>query len=154
MHANETTLAAKYNITKYSVISSTQISSKAASCIEKLQNAPADGTPDLVVLTSKARTANKLISIAEIVKRESGRAGNKCFQYNVLSSELIEMERNPQAKTNDAKGAEAVEQGSDSEDGFQIMNTRPTTGKKKRLVPVMTTYLCATSVKELENAYG
>lgn len=154
MHVNEATLAEKCNITKYSVISSTQISSKATSSIERLQNVPDDGKPALIVLTSKARTASKLVSIAEIVKRELLKAGIKCFQYNALSSEMIEIERDQKPKASGTKKAEASDDGSDSEGAFQTLGAEPKTGKKKRLVPVMTVYLCACSVKELKNAYG
>jgi hypothetical protein len=154
MAIDESALAQNYNLITLSVTSSTQISNRAVAVIEKLQATSNDDRPDLLVLRSKARTVSKLISIVEIAKRELAKTGHKCFQYNALSSEMIEIERNPKQGANGSKDGAADANESESDDAFETMGTGPKTGTKKRLVPVMTTYLCATSVKELNNAYG
>jgi hypothetical protein len=154
MHIDETTLSQKYNLVKFNVISSTQISSRTAAIIAKLEVNENDGKPTLVALSTKARTATKLISIVEIAKRELAAKGRKCFQYNALSSEMIEMERNSKSGTTGAKQSATKEGGSESEDAFEAMGAPRESGTKKRLIPVMTTYLCAASVKELKNVYG
>ena len=154
MQANEEALAEKYDLIKLSVISSSAISNRTTKIIEKLQNANVDGKPNLIVLTSTARTASKLVSVVEIAKRELAKTGKKCFQYNALSSQMTEIERNGNQGANGSKAVEGGEDGSESEDAFQTMGAQPKVGKKKRLVPVMTIYLCANSVKELKNAYG
>ena len=154
MHLDETLLSQKYNLVKFNVISSTQISSRTAAIIAKLEADQNDGKPTLVALSAKARTATKLISIVEIAKRELAAKGHKCFQYHGLSSEMIDMERDSKSGANGATQSATHEGGSEAEDAFESMGAPRETGTKKRLIPVMTTYLCATSVKELKNAYG
>ena len=154
MHATEEVLAEKYNLVKLNVISSTAISTRTAAVIAKLQDTHGDGKPNLIVLTSRARTASKLVSIGEIANRELAKTGKKCYQYNALSSQMTEIERNDNHGANGSKAVEDDQDASESEDAFETMGVQPKTGKKKRLVPIMTTYLCASSVKELKNAYG
>ena len=154
MAIDESALAQKYNVITLSVTSSTQISSRAVAVIEKLQSTSNGDKPDVFVLQSKARTASKLISIVEIAKRELAKKGHKCFQYNALSSEMIEIEREPKRGANESKDGAAGPNESESDDAFETMGAEPKTGTKKRLIPALTTYLCATSVKELKNAYG
>ncbi len=151
---DESALAQKYNLITLSVNSSTQISNRAVAVIEKLQATSNNAKPDLFILKSKARTANKLITIIEIAKRELAKAGHKCFQYNALSSEMIEIERDPKRAANGAKDGAPDANESESDDAFETMGAEPEAGTKKRLVPVMITYLCAASVKELKSAYG
>ena len=154
MHIDEATLSQKYNLVKYNIISSTHISSRTAAIIAKLEANENDGKPTLVALSAKARTGSKLISIVEIAKRELAAKGHYCFQYNALSSETIEVKLNPKSDTNRAKQQATNEDGSEVEDAFETMGSSRETGAKKRLIPIMTTYLCAASVKELKNAYG
>ena len=154
MHATEEALAERYNLIKLSVISSTAISTRTTAVIEKLQGTNGDGKPNLIILTSKARTASKLVSIVEIAKRELAKTGKKCIQYNALSSQMTEIERNDNHGANGSKAVEDDQDASESEDAFETMGAQPKTGKKTRLVPIMTIYLCASSVKELKNAYG
>ena len=152
MQVDRTILAAKYNITELSVISSTQISSRTRNVLEKLQATPVDGKPNLVILTTKARTASKLISIVEIAKRDLVAKGLKCFQYNALSSEMIELPRDHRQDSHGTKQKAGNE--SESEDAFETMGAEPKSGTKQRLVPVVTTYLSLISVRELKTAYG
>lgn len=152
MQVDEAALSQKYNIVKLSVIGSTQISNRVTAVIAQLEATNANGKPALVCLTSKARTASKLISIVEIAKRDLAAKGINCFQYNALSSELIEIEREPKKAVNGARQTSTKENESDSDDAFQTMGALQS-GVKKRNIPVMTTYLSASSVKELKNAY-
>jgi hypothetical protein len=154
MHVTEEDLAEKYNLVKLNVISSTAISNRITAVIESLQKTTGDGKPNLIILTSKARTASKLVSIVEIAKRELAETGKKCFQYNALSSQMTEIERNDIHGANGSTAVEDDQDASESEDAFETAGAAPQTGKKKRLVPILTTYLCANSVKELKNACG
>ena len=155
MHVDETLLSQKYELVKLSVNNGTQLSNRTAAVIARLESASTHGKPVMVVLTAKARVANKLISVVEIAKRELNAEGVKCFQYNALTSEMIEIERNPKKTTNgDGPNVVQPDAESDSEDAFETMEARESTIMKKRLVPIMTTYLCNTPVKELKNAYG
>ena len=155
MQADETLLTQKYNLVKLNVISSTQISNRTSAVAAKLGTASVEGKPVIVVLSAKSKAANKLVSIVEIAKRELAAQGTNCFQYNVLTSEMTEIKRNARESSDVAtEDAARPINGSDSEAAFETMGTRDEIGSTKRLVPVITTYLCTTSVKELRTAYG
>lgn len=148
-----TTLSPEYNLIKLSVIGSTQISSRTATIVAKLSSDTTSDKPVIVALKAKSREANKLISIVEIAKRELATLGTKCFQYNGLTSQLTEIERQPEGR----QGSNEVTTEGDpdeSDDAFQTMGAQYNAGPKKRLVPMMTTYLSNISVKELKFAYG
>lgn len=154
MSVDETALEQKHELVRFSVISSTRISSKTASVIDKLQTASDDGKPNLVILKSKAHTASKLVSVVEIAKRELAKSGHKCFQYNALSSEMVQVKRRAKSAAHSVPESKAHAEQSESDEAFETMAAEPQTGTKERRVPVMITYLCASSVKELKTAHG
>ncbi|KAK5171351.1 uncharacterized protein LTR77_004495 [Saxophila tyrrhenica] len=149
---SEKLLSDKYELVKLSVHSSTQISSRTAAVTAKLATAPAQGSkPVVVALTAKAQAANKVISIVEIAKRELVAKGVAVYQYNALGSEMTEIPRDG------VKGSEGVEEDEASEGeeaAFETMRQRDVGDTKKRLIPVMTTYLSSTAIKELRTAHG
>jgi len=159
MAVDEKTLAEHHEIIHISCQSNTQISAKATKIISAL-SAPKDTTtesttqkPALLILVAQSRWANKLISIVEIAKRDLEAKGIKVFQYNALSSEIVEIERKPRPKGLGA--APAAEDGDASEDeAFQTMGAGEEGGMKKRAVPVMTAYLTTQSVKALRTEFG
>lgn len=162
MAVDEKTLAEHHEIIHISCQSNTQISAKATKIISALspsKDAPTEPTtaqkPPLVILTAHSRWANKLISIVEIAKRDLEAKGVKVFQYNALSSEIVEVERKPRPKGLSAAPA-AAEDGDASEDeAFQTMGAGGEEGGvKKRAVPVMTTYLTTQAVKALRVEFG
>ena len=154
MPFDESVLLQQYDVVKLNVFGSTQISKRAAAVIGELEASPNNDKSVIIVLTARAKAASKLISIVEIAKRELIAKDKLCFQYNALTSEMTEIERKPKTATNGAAPNISFEDESDSEEAFETMGARNETGAKKRLVPVMTTYLCATSVKELKSEYG
>lgn len=145
MAVDEDALATKYNVTKLSVASGTQVSSRVSAIVAKLgSSSQTDSKPTILCLTAKAKAANKLISVVEIGKRELATKGIKCFQYNVLSSQMIEIDRQP-SKAGD---------GDEDEAAFETMDGATTVGtKKKRNVPVLTIYLASRSIEELKIEY-
>ena len=160
MTLDEGSLQGKYDLVKLSVLTSTQISSRTSAVVAKfspsgdgIENSdPAtthagnnNGKPVIVALTAKANATNKLTSIVEIAKRDLVSKKIKCFQYNALSSEMVEIERKSKKRGDDE---------SDSDDAFETMGAVPLSEKKKRSMPVMTVYLATTSVRELKMAYG
>ena len=161
MAIDEKTLAEHHETIHISCQSNTQISAKATKIISAL-SAPKEDTitenpttkkPALIILVAQSRWANKLISIVEIAKRDLEAKGIKVFQYNALSSEIVEVERKPRPKGVGA--APAAEDGDASEDeAFQTMGAGEEVGVKKRAVPVMTTYLTTQSVKALRTEFG
>jgi hypothetical protein len=159
MAVDEKTLAEHHEIIHISCQSNTQIFAKATKIISALsaaKDATTENTnkkPALVILVAQSRWANKLISIVEIAKRDLETKGVKVFQYNALSSEIVEVERKPRPKGVGA--APAAEEGDASEDeAFQTMGAGEEGGVKKRAVPVMTTYLTTQSVKALRTELG
>jgi hypothetical protein len=157
MAVDDKTLAEHHEIIHISCQSNTQISPKATKIISALSTTESTTTkkPALIILTAHSRWANKLISIVEIAKRDLEARGVKVFQYNALSSEIVEVERKPRPKGVGAAPT-APEDGDASEDeAFQIMGAGGEEGGvKKRSVPVMTTYLTTQAVKALRVEFG
>lgn len=149
MAFDEKSLSEKYATTSLAIQSNTQISSRATAVITALSpavNPQTDITkPPLVVLRAQSRWSSKLISVAEIAKRDLQAKGVKVFQYSALSSEIVEIERK-------SKPDGAAELSDD--EAFQTMGAHELSDRKKRAVPVLTVYLAAQSVKGLKGAFG
>lgn len=148
-------LLAKHELVKLSVRSSTQISSRTAAIRSRLtaEHQPSE-KPVVVSLTARAAVASKLISIVEIAKRDLVSKGVKIYQYNALTSEMLDIAREPKKKATGSDGP--VKEGAendDSDDAFETMGA-PTDATKRRDAPVMTIYLSTMPVKELKAAYG
>ena len=146
MAAEDNELLQGHELVKLQVASGTQLSTRAADVVKNLSK----DTPAVVSLSTKCRNANKLISIVEIAKRELKSKDIKVFQYNALSSETIEVERKP------SNGGYAVGNAAehDSDDAFETMGAKSVEGSKRRVLPVMTTYLSVTPVEELRRRHG
>ena len=145
----------EFNLIKLNVASGTQITTRAANVIETINKSSSAEKPTVVSLSTRSRNANKLISIVEIAKRDLIAKGVKIYQYNALSSEMVELERKPKQ----ANGADAQKDGGDeredaSDDAFETMGEKALDGPKKRRIPVMTTYLSTSSIKELKTKFG
>lgn len=156
MTADDTLSPQKYELVKLSVASGTQIATRAADVVKNLRQASATGKPVVVSLSTRSRNANKLISIVEIAKRELKAQDVHVFQYNALSSEMIQIERQPKQCDGSAHaGADKIGEKSDgSGDAFETMGAETLEGTKQRLIPVMTTYLSTASIKELKAKLG
>lgn len=144
MALEELKLSTGQDLINLNIASGTQISTRTADIVRNLKASPAK----IVRLSTKSRNAGKLISIVEIAKRELKAQGVEVFQYNALSSETVEVERK---KAGVADGARDV---SDDDDAFETMGAKELQGMKKRVVPVMTTYLSTESVAELKARFG
>lgn len=146
---NDTTLSQTHSPVKFSIHTSTQISRRTSAVLSNLQQPSSENNnkPPIIILTAKANATNKLVSIVEIAKRELAARNLKCFQYNALSSEVVEVPRRK------GKGGEG-DGGSESEEAFEVMGERELGEMKKRSVPVLTVYLARESVRELKAAYG
>lgn len=137
--------------------------------------APANEKARVVMFRAKAQCASKMISIAEIAKREVGKEGGKWFQYSAVGPVMVERKgegkaaavrrgkeggserRDGLARRGGEDGAE--DEGSEDEStAFETMKTpfeRANEGKAKmRAVPVMTIYLSRVRVDGLRKAYG
>ncbi|KAM3072389.1 hypothetical protein ACMFMG_009193 [Clarireedia jacksonii] len=84
-------LSSTHQITTMNIISSSHIQKKVTRILDTLSTFSfSDPKPHVVLLQAKAPVACKLITIAEIAKRELARNGAKWFQYNVVGSILVE----------------------------------------------------------------
>lgn len=124
----------------------------------------------LVVLHAKAKVAVKLITIAEIVKREIGEKGGKWFQYNSIGTFMEEVpanlpnvrDRRSAANDNHKPGTNITEEAEAEEEeegeAFETMKTpfeRAIEGTPKvKAVPVITVYLSRVRVESLKKQYG
>ncbi|KAI0885696.1 uncharacterized protein GGS22DRAFT_161643 [Annulohypoxylon maeteangense] len=141
----------KYDVRTHSIISSSKIQKKVTAILQHLAS-PATKTT-VSILRSKASDAGKLVSIAEIAKRElREQAGNECvwFQYVAIGEELKEIPRD--------EGNTIIEETRLGNDDFEVMKTpfeRAIEGQPRlRGVPVISLFLCRVSIEELKKRYG
>ncbi|RKF63251.1 hypothetical protein OnM2_026054 [Erysiphe neolycopersici] len=150
-------LSETYDVTSLSINSGSKIHTKVTQALKILSNYPAvTGTKDsLVLLVAKPNACCKMISIAEIVKREIKDMEGKWFQYNVLEQELVKKEEKNQAKEKDE--IKSPNQNEDTEN-FEIMKTpfeRAINGVPKvRLEPLMKIYLSRVRIEDLRKVHG
>ncbi|OTA70194.1 hypothetical protein K449DRAFT_393202 [Hypoxylon sp. EC38] len=145
----------KYEVQVHSIISSSKIQKKVVSVLQHVTSSTTKKTT-ISILRAKAPDAGKLVSIAEIAKRElEKRTEDGCvwFQYIALGEELKEIPR--------GEGNTIIEEtkldGPD-EDDFEVMKTpfqRAIEGQPRlRGVPIMSLFLCRASIEELKKRYG
>ncbi|KYG40955.1 hypothetical protein M433DRAFT_8339 [Acidomyces richmondensis BFW] len=144
-----------YELSNYTVRQATKISDGADWIRSRLtHDAPVDGKPLVLCLSTKCKSASKLISIVEIAKRELVSKGIKCFQYTALSSELIDI---PRDQPKQSKGGNADEEAGrsddESDDAFQTMGAQHSETKKRNM-PVISVYLSRESLRDLKGLYG
>ncbi|KAI4208565.1 MAG: hypothetical protein LQ346_000075 [Caloplaca aetnensis] len=87
-------LQGQYEFSTMSIISSSKISTKAKTLIERVEKftfANVNAKPGVVVVTAKAPVASKMISVVEIGKGDITRRGGKWYEYSKLQSELLEV---------------------------------------------------------------
>lgn len=100
-------IESKYDVQAHSVISSSKIQKKVTSVLRHLQP-PTTPTanpprPRVSVLRARATDAGKLISIAEIAKREMLKSiGGRWYQYIALGSETKEVGRDAKPRSSSA----------------------------------------------------
>jgi hypothetical protein len=162
-----TELENTHEVTIMNIISSSQIQQKVTRTLEILSEYPAiaPAKPKVVMLHAKAPIASKLITIAEITKREVVKGGGKWFQYNKLGQIMEEKKSKEEKEKKEKNAGEDVsmaenkeeDRGNGSEEEFETMKTpfeRAIEGKPKvRTVPVMTVYLSRVRIDSLRKEY-
>lgn len=84
----------RYEFITMSIISSSKINQKVSSLLKSLEMFNFNDTnakPAVVVLTAKASTVAKMISIVEIVKRSIDREKTRWYEYSRLHGEIAEL---------------------------------------------------------------
>jgi len=129
------------------------------------------------MLHSKAKAASKMISIAEIAKREISKDGGKWFQNSKVDQIMREQKQSESTKGTENGNGKGNGKGKGREDGdeemgdqgefdrmgsdeeaFETMKTpfeRAIEGKTKvQAVPVMAIYLSRMRIESLRKEYG
>ncbi|KAL8937507.1 MAG: hypothetical protein Q9216_004387 [Gyalolechia sp. 2 TL-2023] len=84
-------LQGEFGISTISVISSSKISQKVKTLLDRVEKstfAGVDAKPGIAVVEAKAAVASKMISIIEIAKADIAKRGGKWYEYTKLRSEL------------------------------------------------------------------
>lgn len=166
-------LAKSHELTTMSILSSSHIQQKVTRALSLLSVYPAisSAKPAVVMLHAKGKAAAKMISIAEIVKREIAGMGGKWFQYNQVEQVMEEKKSSPpkEKENSNTKGKEKDgedvdeevgdhDQSDEEEGAFETMKTpfeRAIEGTAKvRAVPIMTIYLSRVRNESLRREYG
>ena len=162
-------LAHSFDLRITSIISSSQIQKKVKGVLELLSTSVNDNKSSksqIVVLHSKAAPASKLITIAEIAKRELGKEGGVWYQYSVIGELMTERKENGTKKSsgsppwkNTVEEEESMNlDGEADEESFETMKTpfeRAIEGKPKiRVAPTLTIYLSKVRIEKLRDLYG
>ncbi|KAI1750774.1 hypothetical protein F4782DRAFT_232796 [Xylaria castorea] len=176
---------ARYEVQLQSVISSSKIQQRVTAMLRHLtpptqssstESSSTEPPPDTAtsktrvsILRAKATEAGKLVSIAEIAKREieeeqpagSDGKASRWFQYIALGEELIQKPRNEGNTIIEETvlgGPNADKRDHDEDDEFEVMKTpfeRAIEGRPLvRGVPVMSLFLSRSSIEELKKRYG
>lgn len=146
------------------IISSSHIQQKVSRVLELLsvkQKEKGKERPSVVMLHAKAACACKMISIAEIAKREVGKEGGKWFEYCVVGGVVVERKEGVGKSSSERDGREDGDGDGGTEEestAFETMRTpfeRANEGRAKmRAVPVMSIYLSRVRIDALRKAYG
>lgn len=114
------------------------------------------GKTDIVALVSRAVAANKCITVAEIAKRELGKANVRIWQYSGSWSRLetVEPKKERKSAANGSDNAvdERSEDGSEDEAAFEVMDTPDR--KIVRNIPCLVIYLSGKAIPRLKSIYG
>ncbi|KAE9377987.1 hypothetical protein N431DRAFT_329171 [Stipitochalara longipes BDJ] len=152
-----------HDVASMSIISSSKVEQKVTRALQILSEYPAvpPAKPKVVMLHSKAAVASKMITIAEITKREIVNNGGKWYQYNKLGQvigERKDKELGARKEKSAGEDVSMVKNGDEeaenaSEEEFETMRTpfeRAIEGKPKvRAIPVMTLYLSRVRIDSL-----
>lgn len=129
-----TDLQPKYEVKTLSVLSSTSIAKRVDTILEHLSRFhPWDPTvlPGIVLLYARSNTTNKLITIAETVRRRIHEADQKWYQYNRLYEMDWAAKQNGAGRSSDDPSViedtivgadDSAAPGSDDDDYFETMN--------------------------------
>lgn len=147
-----------HQTTHISILSSSKIQKKVKSTLSILSTFSfSDPSPHVVLLSARSNAVNKLIGIAEIVKRELAKNGKKWYQYNVLAG--LENIVPRKTEVEEEEKGEDVEM-EDDEEAFETMKTPferalDAEGRPKiKCIATVTLYLSRVRIESLKRTYG
>ncbi|KAK4466501.1 hypothetical protein QBC42DRAFT_259048 [Cladorrhinum samala] len=160
------TLKSKYEVKAMSVIPSTSINKHVDKALQHLGRFSAwdqKVLPGTVLLCAKSTTSNKLITIAELIRRRIGETEQKWYQYNVLSETICEEPAQGAAEDISVVEETIMAVGGEDDDGddeapaFETMRPKKTIHElaveppKIRYQAYMTVLLSRVPLEELRN---
>ncbi|KAK7522212.1 uncharacterized protein IWZ02DRAFT_120970 [Phyllosticta citriasiana] len=142
------------------IVASSKIQAKVRAVLTALSSDPSPETDNVVLLQARAPAANKLISVAEIAKRELERERRPWWSYVGVKGVLVELDPKDSRNSGKQNGSDASQDAeldktsdAEEEDAFE-----PLTGQKDRKkvknVAVMDFYLAIKPVPALRTLYG
>ncbi|KAI0007935.1 hypothetical protein F4779DRAFT_483017 [Xylariaceae sp. FL0662B] len=153
----------KYDVQIHSILSSSRIQKKVSSILRHLGPSSSAAKTRVSILHARAADAGKLVSIAEIAKREIAKTNDDrphWFQHIALGEALKERPRDDgksvveETKLGGGRGPNDDQGDSD----FEVMKTpfeRAIEGQPLlRGVPVMSLFLSRVPIEELKKPYG
>ncbi|PQE07604.1 hypothetical protein CJF30_00007335 [Rutstroemia sp. NJR-2017a BBW] len=156
-----TDLSSTHQVTTMSIISSSHIQKKVTRILDTLSTFSfSDPKPHVILLQAKAPVACKLITIAEIAKRELAKNGAKWFQYNVaLKADITGALNSANEDENTTEVDVDADEDEDEETAdFEKMKTpfeRAIEGRPKiRSVATLALYLSRVRIDSLKKTYG
>ena len=91
-------LTSQYDLTSMSIISSSKMEQKIRNVLERVGRfsfSDAKAKPGVVILHAQARNASKMVTIAELSKREIEKDEGKWWQYTKIEGQVMEMNAKP-----------------------------------------------------------
>ena len=91
-------LTTEYHFTPISVISSSKLEQKIRNVIERVSTSSlveAKANPGVVILHAEAKNANKMVTIAELAKRDIEKNKGTWWQYTKLEGQVMELKERP-----------------------------------------------------------
>ncbi|KAI9643092.1 hypothetical protein NHQ30_008827 [Ciborinia camelliae] len=163
-------LTPAHQTTHLSILSSSQIQKKVSRILSILGTFSfSDPSPHVVLLSAKAPVGCKLISIAEIAKRELAKSGKKWYQYNVVGQLSTVVPRHAVVEVKDVvqkegerqvEGDVEMKDEGEEEEAFETMKTPferalEAEGRPKiRCVATLSLYLSRVRIESLKKIYG
>jgi hypothetical protein len=152
-----------FRIEEMNIITSSNIQKKVTRAVGVIMDGAAVKSSAVVKLHAKGPATAKMITVAEITKRQIGLAKEKWFQYNKVEQVMAERKEGEgidggnKKKEKEKEGVDGKED-EDGDDTFETMKTpfeRANEGRPKvRAVPAMTIYISRTRIEELRKSYG
>ncbi|KAK8167972.1 hypothetical protein IWX90DRAFT_483880 [Phyllosticta citrichinensis] len=141
------------------IVASSKIQAKVRAVLTALSSNPSPEADNVVLLQASAPAANKLISVAEIAKRELEHERRSWWSYVGVKGLLVELDSKDNRKSSKQGGSDASQdaeqdKSSDAEDDAFEPLPGQRDQKKVRNVPFMTLYLATKPIPALRALYG
>ena len=146
-----------YDVKMISIISSSKIRNKVqqVTLVLTAGSTEAPLKPVVAVLTAREGVAAKLVTIAEIVKRNLDDTQIPWYQYSLVERKTVEITRETPAPSKRTRDSDSEDEDDEAFETMLPVIERKLMDKPKfRAKPVMTILLSRSPIKELKDAHG